>query len=65
MHWMSVKLGDNFQFREHSWPCLFHITYLDGNPGLGLENAHIKGNSGKLGSQIYSFSNKTSSVSHH
>jgi hypothetical protein len=25
MHWMSVKLADNFQIREHSWPCLFHI----------------------------------------
>jgi len=26
MHWMSVKLADNFQIREHSWPCLFHIS---------------------------------------
>ena len=26
MHWMSVKLADNFQIRKHSWPCLFHIT---------------------------------------
>jgi hypothetical protein len=26
MHWMSVKLADNFQIREHSWPRLFHIT---------------------------------------
>ena len=25
MHWMSVKLPDNFQIREHSWPCPFHI----------------------------------------
>ena len=25
MYWMSVKLADNFQIREHSWPCLFHI----------------------------------------
>ena len=25
MHLMSVKLPDNFQIREHSWPCLFHI----------------------------------------
>jgi hypothetical protein len=25
MHWMSVKLPDNFQICEHSWPCLFHI----------------------------------------
>jgi hypothetical protein len=23
MHWMSVKLADNFQIRKHSWPCLF------------------------------------------
>ena len=23
MHWMSVKLTDNFQIREYSWPCLF------------------------------------------
>jgi hypothetical protein len=23
MHWMSVKLADNFQIREHSWPFLF------------------------------------------
>jgi hypothetical protein len=22
---MSVKLPDNFQMREHSWPCRFHI----------------------------------------
>ena len=28
MHWMSVKLPDNFQMREHSWPCLFHIKTL-------------------------------------
>jgi len=27
MDWMSVKLPDNFQIREHSRPCLFHITY--------------------------------------
>ena len=26
MHWVRVKLPDNFQIREHSWPCLFHIT---------------------------------------
>jgi hypothetical protein len=25
MYWMSVKLPDNFQMREHSWPCRFHI----------------------------------------
>ena len=25
MQWMSVKLPDNFQIHEHSWPCLFHI----------------------------------------
>jgi hypothetical protein len=25
LHWMSVKLTDNFQMREHSWPCRFHI----------------------------------------
>jgi len=25
MHWMSVKLADKCQIREHSWPCLFHI----------------------------------------
>ena len=24
---MSVKLKDNFQMREHSWPCRFNITY--------------------------------------
>jgi hypothetical protein len=23
MHWMNVKLPDNFQMREHSWPCRF------------------------------------------
>ena len=29
MHWMSVKLPDNFQMRKHSWPCRFHIrSYL-------------------------------------
>ena len=27
MHWMSVKLPDNFQMCEHSWPCRFHINY--------------------------------------
>ena len=27
MHWMSVKLADNFQIREHSWPCRFHIIW--------------------------------------
>jgi hypothetical protein len=26
MHWTSVKLPDNFQMREHSWPCRFHIN---------------------------------------
>jgi hypothetical protein len=26
-HWMSVKLPDNFQMREHSWPCWFHIMH--------------------------------------
>jgi len=26
MHWMSVKLADNFQIRELSWSCRFHIT---------------------------------------
>jgi len=25
---MSVKLADNFQIREHSWPCLFHIMLI-------------------------------------
>ena len=30
MHWMSVKLPDNFPIREHSWPCRFHIiSYID------------------------------------
>ena len=28
IHWMSVKLPDNFQIREHSWPCLFRITCI-------------------------------------
>ena len=28
MHWMSLKLLDNFQICEHSWPCLFHIKLL-------------------------------------
>jgi hypothetical protein len=23
--WMRVKLSDNFQMHEHSWPCRFHI----------------------------------------
>jgi hypothetical protein len=26
MHWMSVKLPDNFQMDEHSWPCRSHIN---------------------------------------
>jgi hypothetical protein len=40
MHWMSVKLPDNFQIREHSWPCLFHINYtLYKNPGFWLVNS--------------------------
>jgi hypothetical protein len=25
---MDVKLAVNFQIREHSWPCLFHISEL-------------------------------------
>jgi len=25
MHWMSVKLPNNFQMCEHSWTCRFHI----------------------------------------
>jgi hypothetical protein len=29
MHWMNVKLADNFQIREYSWPCLFHIMGYD------------------------------------
>jgi hypothetical protein len=28
MQLMNVKLADNFQIREHSWPCLFHISEL-------------------------------------
>ena len=28
MHWMSVKLSDNFQMREHSWPCRFHTLEI-------------------------------------
>ena len=32
MDWMSVKLPDNFQIREHSRPCLFHINLF--NRGL-------------------------------
>jgi hypothetical protein len=29
MHWMSVKLPDNFQMLKLSWPCRFHIrSYL-------------------------------------
>ena len=28
MHRMSLKLLDNFQICEHSWPCLFHIKLL-------------------------------------
>jgi hypothetical protein len=28
MHWMRVKLPDNFQIREHSWPFLFHINKI-------------------------------------
>ena len=31
MHWMSVKLPDNFQIREHSWPCRFHINITNDN----------------------------------
>ena len=31
MHWMSVKLPDNFPMREHSWPCRFHISHFDNN----------------------------------
>ena len=27
MHWISVKLADNFEIREHSWPCMFHIKW--------------------------------------
>jgi hypothetical protein len=28
MHWMSVKLPGNFQMRDHSWPCRFHINTI-------------------------------------
>jgi hypothetical protein len=28
MHWMSVKLPDNFHMPEYSWPCRFHIIYV-------------------------------------
>ena len=28
MDWMHVKLQDNFQMREHSWPCRFHINNI-------------------------------------
>jgi hypothetical protein len=28
MHWMSMKLPDNFQIQEHSWPCMFHINIV-------------------------------------
>jgi hypothetical protein len=28
MQWMSVKLADNFQIREHSWPCLLQLSEL-------------------------------------
>jgi hypothetical protein len=28
MQWISVILADNFQIREHSWPCLFHISWM-------------------------------------
>jgi len=30
MHWMGVKLADNFQIRKHSWQCLFHIIMYAG-----------------------------------
>ena len=29
MHWMSMKLADNFQIREHSWPCMFQKDKQD------------------------------------
>jgi hypothetical protein len=35
MHWMSVKLPDNFQIREHSWPSLFHINNKAFNAKIG------------------------------
>ena len=35
MHWMSVKLPDNFQMREHSWPCRFHINNKASNAKIG------------------------------
>jgi len=44
MHWMSVKLADNFQIREHSWPCLFHISIIIDNvdfASLALQVASV------------------------
>jgi hypothetical protein len=29
--WMNVKLTDNFQIRQHSWLCLFHIRCFSKN----------------------------------
>jgi hypothetical protein len=28
MRWMSVKLPENFQIREHSWPVSFNQTVV-------------------------------------
>jgi hypothetical protein len=36
LHWMSVKLTDNFQMREHSWPCRFHIIFSPASDGSSL-----------------------------
>ena len=42
IHWMSVKLPDNFLMREHSWPCRFHIKRkYEFGPGF-LEPDHWK-----------------------
>jgi len=38
---MSVKLADNFQIREHSWPCLFHIIMYAGMIYVNIINVNI------------------------
>jgi hypothetical protein len=42
MHWMRVKLPDNFQMREHSWPCRFHIILIQSRKSFRRYNFKFK-----------------------
>jgi hypothetical protein len=41
MHWMSVKLPDNIQMREHSWPCLISLRFGFGRNFLSVLHPNL------------------------